>query len=320
MIQVTGAEGTAEHDAAVALRDLIVQTWPQVTGDPNCHIHLIAGAKCHGQATRDIDVLLLAWFGEAYAYSPFWSFDDAHGQLRRPSSVQVHSLCTVVEVKDHSPQDVRFVGTSAQVRYHGAWHGASEQNERQVFALKNHIEYHGLHAPWITRLVWLRNVSNADLPARPHPLVGARATWELLLNIIGQVTPPRRSDGDWVISAFDNAALFRRVADLFTRVVEPTRLDRQRMERVNQRSADLAPILHDVGSKLIILRGRGGVGKTMHLLQAAKLLYDEQGARVLLLTYNKALVADIRRLLTILGIADDIDTSAIHVTVQAKLG
>src|SRR5205085_8280587 len=97
-------------------------------------------------------------------------------------------------------------------------------------------------------------------------------------------------------------------------------LDRQRMERINQQTADLTPIANEVGHKLVILRGRGGTGKTMRLLQLADRLAEEQGARVLILTYNRALVADIRRLLTILGIADDISVRAIHIqTVHSFL-
>ena len=51
----------------------------------------------------------------------------------------------------------------------------------------------------------------------------------------------------------------------------------------------------------MIFRGRGGTGKTMLLLQLAWRAFRDQGARTLLLTYNTALLADIRRLLTLVG-------------------
>lgn len=321
MIQVFGAEGTREHEAALAIRDLMVKAWPSVAHSPTHDVRLVAGAKCHGQQKRDIDVLLLASFDAGLEYRPFLSFQGADGQYHKPDSVQVRSLCVVIEVKDHRPEDVRFVGTAVEVPYGGRWHNASEQNESQVYSVKRYLEYHGIHPPWISSLLWLRNIPNAALPSRPHPNIGAQVTWDLILNVLGQMHPPRWRDGRWVISAInqDYTALTR-ATDLFTKILEPTRLDRQRMERLSKQHVDLATLQEAVGKKLVVLWGRGGTGKTMHLLQFAKQLFNEQGARVLILTYNKALVADIRRLLTILGIANDISGGAIQIqTVHSFL-
>jgi hypothetical protein len=321
MIQVFGAEDTREQEAALALRNLMVKAWPSVADSPIHDVRIVAGAKCHGQQKRDIDVLLLASFDTGLEYRPFLSFQGADGQYHKPNSVQVRSLCVVIEVKDHRPEDVRFVGTAVEVSYGSRWHNASEQNEGQVYSVKRYLEYHGIHPPWISSLLWLRNVPTATLPPRPHPNIGAQVTWDLILNVLGQMHPPRWRDGRWVISAIDqDYTTLTRVTDLFTKILEPTRLDRQRMERLSKQHVDLATLQEAVGKKLVILWGRGGTGKTMHLLQFAKQLFDEQGARVLILTYNKALVADIRRLLTILGIGNGISGGAIHIqTVHSFL-
>ena len=50
--------------------------------------------------------------------------------------------------------------------------------------------------------------------------------------------------------------------------------------------------LEDLGARRILLKGRGGVGKTVILLQMAYRAYDRSGQRSLILTFNKALVAD----------------------------
>jgi hypothetical protein len=65
---------------------------------------------------------------------------------------------------------------------------------------------------------------------------------------------------------------------------------------------------------MLIFKGRGGAGKTIRLLQLAKGLHDDSGSRVLFLTYNKALAADVRRLLAILGIRDKVDGPTIRVS------
>src|SRR5262249_42158597 len=52
----------------------------------------------------------------------------------------------------------------------------------------------------------------------------------------------------------------------------------------------------------------------MLLLQLAWRLYETLGRRALLLTYNRALAADIRRMLTLLGVPDDVGER--HIQVQ----
>jgi hypothetical protein len=60
--------------------------------------------------------------------------------------------------------------------------------------------------------------------------------------------------------------------------------------------------------KTVIIRGRAGTGKTLKLLRIAYGLVVEQEARCLLLTYNHALVSDIKRLLAFHG--GEIDLAA----------
>lgn len=72
-----------------------------------------------------------------------------------------------------------------------------------------------------------------------------------------------------------------------------------------------------MGQQLLVFRGRGGSGKTIRLLRLAKDLYNN-GKRVLLLTFNKALVADIRRLLVLLGINNQGFDRGIHISTAHK--
>lgn len=312
MINVVGDPTTSEYEAAIELRRLLLKAWPDVDLSIKHRVWIIAGAKCHGQPKRDIDVLLLASFGDGLAYIPFLPF-SVHGQLECPDKVRITSICAAIEVKDHAPEKVRFEGTNVKVYYREGWKDVTEQNHQQKFSVKNYIEHHGYISPWVTSFIWLRNVQTVDLPDPPHNILGSNLTWDRFLNVFGQLHPPRREYGDWVLSSATSSSVIFRAAELFTKPLEPTRLDRRRMELISQRSADNAALLDAIGRKMVILRGRGGTGKTMRLLQVAKQLYDEQNARILILTYNKALVADIRRLLTFIGMSDDIVERSIQI-------
>lgn len=321
MITVMGAPNTAEYQAGLALRGLILETWPQLHDSAHDHILLVSGAKCHGQRVRDIDLILLATFESGFTFTPFLPFSSPYreGELELPDSIVVESFCVAIEIKDHPVDRVRFEGTRVEVMYTSPngiveWHDASQQNEDQMHSLKNHLVAYNIRSPFITPIIWLRNVPNTDLPPRPHNILGGGATWELFINVINQNSRPRYRSQAWRLNSnYSEAESLKSVADLLAKQITPTALDRQRMERINQRIVDEQRLHEIVGQKLLILRGRGGAGKTVRLLQLAKHLYDEQAARILILTYNKALVADLRRLLTIMGIADAIAERSIQI-------
>jgi len=68
-----------------------------------------------------------------------------------------------------------------------------------------------------------------------------------------------------------------------------------------------------LGKQMLLFRGQGGSGKTVRLLQLAKNLYDDQGTRILFLTFNRSLVADVRRLLVLMRISDKPDDRTIEI-------
>lgn len=266
----------------------------------------MANAKCHGQRVRDIDLLLFASLDPAVPFEPLSPFVDVAGQLQSPPEVRVESLCAVIEVKDHSGPNVSFSGTTVEVRYGERWKNATEQNDRQMDSVRNYLQFHGIVAPRIVPILWMRNVPREQIPAKLHNVVGSAPTWNTFLNAILQTEQPRFRRGEWVMQASRDRQALLDSATFFSQEVQPTELDRVRMELVNARNMDLSGITDNAGKKLVLVRGLGGTGKTIHLLQLARRLSEDEGARVLILTYNKALVADIRRLLTLLGIPDDI--------------
>jgi hypothetical protein len=189
MIYVLGDAATSEYEAAIELKNLMLKAWPDIEQSARHHVWIIAGAKCHGQPKRDIDVLLLANFSESLTYTPFLPF-SVHGQLESPSEVHIKSFCAAIEVKDHSPERVRFEGTNVKVYYREGWKDITEQNHQQKFSVKNYIEHHGFASPWITSFIWLRNVPTVDLPTPPHNILGSNLTWDRFLNVLGQLSPP----------------------------------------------------------------------------------------------------------------------------------
>nr|WP_240950211.1 AAA family ATPase [Novosphingobium sp. ERN07] len=79
--------------------------------------------------------------------------------------------------------------------------------------------------------------------------------------------------------------------------------------------------LDDLGERQVLLKGRGGVGKTVILLQMAYRAFDQSGQRSLVLTFNKALVADMRRTMSLLGVPRSVEAGGVAIeTVHGFIG
>jgi hypothetical protein len=324
MIRIVGIGGTtatAEYHAAQLLRDAIRTEWPEAENDASYDIVIIPNARCFGQKVSEIDILIIGQCPTSASFQPIGPLPGWSGEPLELEEVGVRSVMIVVEVKDHVAADVRFIGGKVQVCYleHGqqCWHDASMQSHAQAISMANFARSHGMRPPFVRNVIWLRNVRPHEIPPACENVIGANLTWTLLLQTALQVAGPAWRDGAWVLDAFESSDRCSDVGRLFTAEIQPTELDRRRMERLSEDAARLAAeksgLEARLGKQLIILRGRGGTGKTALLLQMARRLFDRENARVLILTYNHALVADIRRLMALLGISNRIYGRGIHV-------
>ena len=91
-------------------------------------------------------------------------------------------------------------------------------------------------------------------------------------------------------------------AEFFSTPEPPTNIDFKRMNTIaKERIAK--DWIESVGNKLLIFQGLGGTGKTIRMLQLAYKKYAEQGANTLILTYNWALISNLKRLMAVMGIS-----------------
>ena len=262
---------------------------PDITADILCSL-LLPG--------RELDLVLI--------------YHDARReelQLKTPEGIPVHSFVLVVEVKQHSPDLVCFDGASVQVRYDGHWIDATRQCDEQTWALKRYQggAYRGSRAreaTFVQRAIWLARSSASafdGVPARSSvPVHFADLGWGAL--VAGFVV--NRNQVRTLVDHQDHPK-YHSVETLrahLTHQVRPTRLDLRRVNALTQSRFDSekTAYIQNLGSGLLVLRGRGGTGKTFALMQVA-LHLARQGKRTVMLTYNHGLIADINRALRFIG-------------------
>ena len=314
MIKIFGDTNTSEYAAANQLQDIIKTAWPDVAEENSPHkVWLIAGKKCFGLKVKDIDLLLLAEFAPGKYFKPFlpfsYQYNSGDVEQIRPDQIEVTSLCVAIEVKDHSLTNIRVEGNEILVHYNDSgWKSATQQNFKQIYAIKNYASINRVSTPRrIRNLVWLRNVTNLQLSNLPTSnVIGSNVTWTGFLMKLCETECPwheYRPDS-WHLDN-DRPGVIGGLADLFTKIIklDTTPLDHRKLNQLLQQNVDNKTVLDNLGKKLQIIQGFGGVGKTMRLLQLAYELSQNRDKNVLILTYNRALVADLRRLLTLSGMS-----------------
>lgn len=305
--QLAGREREAAEDLAHRLAPIF---------DKKANVTIIAGAKCYGEARQDIDLLVFANFPQG---APIKA--SLLPEIFSKHRTYLSSMLVTLEVKDHGPEDIRIIGNQVEVRYREHWSNASAQAHEQTYSVRNYMIRSLGRSPWIISGLWLRNMATANFPGAPHNLLGSDLDGDRFLKFVAQnrhetlAWQLQQGRNDLYISAIkkSDAELFRDSLDLFTKTLAKGSLDRRKLELVCQNILKDQQYADRFGTQLLLFRGRGGSGKTLRLLQIARTLHETKGDRILLLTYNKALVSDIRRLLSILGITDKIDDRTISI-------
>jgi hypothetical protein len=309
MLHIFGPENTAERNAANDLAQVFSAGWPWLESSVDSDVYILSNVQCHGQNPRDLDLVVLANLPKQPSFQLRFELPHAASSGGTAPIARVGSLCVVVEVKGHDPSGVQFQGTSVSVAYNGVsglreWKSATNQSESQKYSLKNYLEVHTGCSPWVANLIWLREVDGKEVPRGRHNILPTRFTLNGFLNWVAESTSMVRVGNDYLLTAnrIRDDLPVAKATKFLTSKITPTSLDRRRMDRVVKSSVSADWL--DAKS-MLLLRGHGGTGKTMLLLQIAWHANREKGRKVLLLTYNHALLSDLRRLMTLLGFEDD---------------
>lgn len=311
MITIVGSREVSEYRAALQLRSLISAGWPDVVESERDHITIVVAAKCFGCSIQDIDLVVIGNLAKPRALPQIAGVKDQSLIL---------SFVWTIEVKSHSAEAVQFAGGKVFVPYGQLRKDATEQAFKQQNSLRDYLKRNIRRDPFCSNLLWMENCRTEDIPRIEHiNVVAGDSTWDDFLRAAaGTRREWLQKPNNRLLQAFHldvraQYAATREVCDLFAKPQRASRLDRQRVERISRKLIDDQAYAEKLGSQLLLFRGRGGTGKTMTLIRLALDLHTSRLSRVLLLTYNVALVSDIKRTLAIIGAPRDADGPVIQV-------
>jgi len=300
-------DDTPEYLYAKQLYDLFLEKWkvPESAGDTSKSVTIIAGANILGGIVleRDVDILVI--------YDSSRKGAIHVPALRGGHKIRVLSFIVAIELKCHSGGNFRISEAgNLEVRYKEKWESPINQNNNQILAIRAFTQLfpqlaHGGHYPWIDGVIWLPNASPDQIDALhvPHNLMGSNATLERLIQRISgneaRFPKNRRNNQTqtWDLMSSDDNTVHKNLTNIICAYRSGTELDKRKMDALLEGVDDAAG-----AGGLLIYSGYGGSGKTFGLLRAAIRAYQHDKDRVLLLTFNRMLVYELRRVLSQAGV------------------
>lgn len=289
-ITILSGARNRETRNAEQFRDALLASEPQLA-HPDIVAYILCSLALPG---REIDLVLL-----------YHDPRPSELQLKTNAGKAIHSFVLVIEVKQHSPDLIRFEGPRVLVRYDQLWSDATAQCDAQTYALKRYQEttYRAnkrRQSTFVQRAIWLARAPRSAFAESPSessvPVHFSGIIWQSLVD--GFVL---NKHFDAVRTLIDSSQHVKHhsietLKETLTYEVRPTRLDLRRVNALTQTrfDAEKTAYIQNLGNGLLMLRGRGGTGKTFALVQVA-LHLARQGKRTVLLTYNHGLIADINR-------------------------
>lgn len=320
-ITVFGADiDSDEYQAAIKLKKIITESLPQKTEG---EIVLFASATLMGQAVKDVDLMMI---GRLQNYVINAEFSNGENGFIR-DKVDIASFCTTIEIKSHDATGISLNGTNFYVDYGKRKHCVTLQSNNQKIAAMNFFNKTISFSPFITNIIWFTQVTQEalnDLCKTGNDtrlisnVIGSEFDFSELVQLLIYQRKPMKMGKLYVFDSNNTCSVndIQRALMLFSQTKENlSDLTRKRIEQISSKAFRNNTLI-DAEGKVSIYRGRAGTGKTIGLIQTAIRLVDEEQARVLILTYNKALVSDIRRLFALAELPDMFEDRCVHISTM----
>lgn len=293
-------------------------------------LYILRSVSIFGYKIRDIDLILIGKF-ENFQYRNRVSTKN-YGEI---SGLHIDSFICNIELKDmasitdNGRKTLWKEGTAYVYKYKNSGEKyITDQAFDQMNEFRKYMKdtLNITPEPFMCDLIWFRALSNELLAEvrgneKDNALAADFDFKDLVEKLLLRMNV-REVNGEYHLDGFyGNDRQIRTLTDHLCVKREVGGLTRKKFEIVSQGAIKLDDLTKGVGDRLTIMSGRAGTGKTIQLLQLAfHLANPSNGKRCLLLTYNNALVCDIRRLIDFSNIPLEMDGRTISIqTVDSFL-
>ena len=316
MITLIGEETSPEYKVAQDIYGQVVNTIPAIISSPEsiASIQIASGVKLSGYKVSDIDIVVAGYFKKPWAFIPSFALTSTTDEIVKGKQVQVKNFVIAIEVKDHDHNSIKITGEKVKVRYSrrgvSEWKSATDQNIEQMHAIRDYFRLISKRNIYTYRTLVLTGLDRSPVKGA---LPGNFTFKEMLTQMLATTRVQKTYSGEYLIASVSSGVWEILKAPVFN-LIRPAGLDRKRMDAIITENPLVKEVASLVGSRFIHVRGHGGTGKTILLLALAHKMIKEMDVRVLFLTYNHALAADITRLLSLFSNNSFFSGASVRVT------
>lgn len=305
-------EPTTEYLAAKTLKELLARDLRNIEGE----IWLIPSVDIHPATGRhDIDLIMIG------------HLDNFHTDIASYREIEVKSFFTTIEIKSHSADGICKEGTHLLVRYPNGTEDVTRQSNDQKESIRRFLSgplaQIGTRVPFITNIIWLTGITQDDFNNSVNlpnsNILASDSSVDDIFQAIGRQSKLRDYG---FVSAFAKDVTqddIKHISDIF--YAKRNGADSMTLRRINllQEKNNILNNLESNNSKIIILSGHAGTGKTIMLLREA---YDltNKGYKCLFITYNTALIADLKHTLQFIKPTPTFELQSMHSLMIGLLG
>ena len=306
---IDNAVKTSESDAAIQLKQNIENDIPK---DAEGDILIFTNLTLHGQSTRDVDMLVVGALKNCK-----YPIDN------NPASkyFYINDFCTVIELKEHESKYIYAKGTDIFVTYKdGHDKNATKQNEDQKYSFISYFRRKYDYEPRTSNFVWLKSTNRYQLASIKNGQNGVGALPnEFTFNDMMQLFLSQQDTSRFHYTS-ENKRFIVDINQLLTEARPvPQGLTARTFNKLVEKKVQRSLETLSIGDDLTVFAGKAGTGKTFYLLQTAlKLSTADEPHNCLLLSYNHALVSDIRRLLNFVIDQENYNSEAIGISTMYR--
>ena len=317
-IKIIGNDDNSdEYRAALDMQQILYDSLPEnSSGD----IILYPSVTLWGQNVKDIDLLMVGHLENCEVKCDFVQDNQETNDF-----VKIESFCIPIEIKSHSVDGILRQGTDWFVKYSMRNHNVTRQSNEQKISLMRFFENTLQTSIYVTNLIWfteinrmeLNNLLNAGSRRIKSNVFCRETSFKEIVQLILWQKQPIKAGRKYVFNSSLDGADVSKIQKALSFFASEKKisgdLTRKKVEMITNSDFQSKLIISNDNDNIAIYRGRAGTGKTIGLIQTAIKLVDDEQARVLILTYNKALVSDIRRLFALADLPDMFDVRCVAI-------
>ena len=310
-----------EMSAALEMKERFEEDfakYPNVSGK----LYILHSVSIFGYKIRDIDLLLIGAFRN-FDYRNKLTTKN-YGEVK---GLNIDSFICNIELKDMDSVTDKEGNPSLWKKgtaYIYKYKNSGEKNiTEQAFDQKNEFRQYMKDvlniSPYMCDLIWFRALSRDQLsvirgPEKDNALAAGFSFKDLLDKLLLEMNVTKDYDSYHLNGFYAKEETIPQLCNFLCENREAKGLTKKKFELLSQGFIDMDNLKKGVGDKLTIMSGRAGTGKTIQLLQLAFRLADSSNdKRCLILTYNNALVCDIRRLIDFTDIPIELDGRTVSI-------